>query len=121
MRPAPGMESWSVPAWPNGHLAGEGLACPQSNQPGHAGQWAFAAEVESEKARQRTYDTRARKARALQVTDGNVYGYDNLEVLSPEVRRLRVVRRINPGQAVIVSRIFEMCGGGWASHAWPRH
>src|SRR5215510_1230148 len=46
----------------------------------------FAAEIEREKARQRTYDAMAKKAKALQVTGGRVYGYDNFEVLSPGVQ-----------------------------------
>jgi len=69
----------------------------------------FAAEMEREKARQRTYDAMARKARALHVTGGKVYGYDNVEVLSSEGKRLHVVRKINPEQADVVRRIFEMC------------
>jgi DNA invertase Pin-like site-specific DNA recombinase len=56
----------------------------------------FAAELEREKASQRTYDAMVRKARARQVTGGRVYGYDNLEVLSetpgPDGRRHRQVR-----------------------------
>lgn len=72
----------------------------------------FAAEIEREKGRQRTYDAMARKARALQVTGGKVYGYDNVEVLSPEGRRLHVIRKINPEQAAVVRRIFEMCLNG---------
>src|SRR5215831_14723153 len=61
----------------------------------------FAAEIEREKARQRTYDAMVKKAKALQVTGGKVYGYDNIEVLSPGVQpdspptRLHVVRQIN--------------------------
>ncbi len=78
----------------------------------------FAAEMEREKARQRTYDAMRRKAQALQVTGGAVYGYDNLEVLSPTPgpdgrrKRLHVVRRINPDQAAVVRRIFEMYATG---------
>jgi DNA invertase Pin-like site-specific DNA recombinase len=76
----------------------------------------FAAEMEREKARQRTYDAMRRKAQALQVTGGSVYGYDNhnLAVLSPtpgpdgRCKRLHVVRKINPDQASVVRRIFEM-------------
>src|SRR5437899_2159970 len=37
----------------------------------------FAAEVEREKGSQRTYDAMLRKAKALHVTGGRVYGYDN--------------------------------------------
>ncbi len=55
----------------------------------------FAAEMEREKARQRTYDAMVRKAKALHVTGGRVYGFDNVEVPSPEGNgpRLRVVAR----------------------------
>src|SRR5262245_29846976 len=38
---------------------------------------AFADELERDKTRQRTYDALERKARALHVTGGCVYGYDN--------------------------------------------
>src|SRR5262245_20958971 len=72
----------------------------------------FAAEMEREKGRQRTYDVMARKARALHVTGGKVYGYDNVEILSLEGKRLHVIRRINPEQAAIVRRIFDMCAKG---------
>src|SRR5215470_10051030 len=44
----------------------------------------FASEMERERARQRTYDAMVRKAKALQVTGGKVYGYDNVDVISPE-------------------------------------
>jgi DNA invertase Pin-like site-specific DNA recombinase len=50
----------------------------------------FVAEMEREKARQRTYDAMVRKAKALHVTGGKVYGYDNTEVLSAEGKRLHV-------------------------------
>ncbi len=43
----------------------------------------FAAEMEREKARQRTHDAVLRKARASHVACGTVYGYDNVEVVSP--------------------------------------
>src|SRR5262249_34039158 len=78
----------------------------------------FGSEIEREKARQRTYDAMTRKAKAGHVASGKVYGYDNVEVLSsvagPDGRRkrLHVVRRINPEQAAIVRRIFEMCASG---------
>jgi len=78
----------------------------------------FASEVEREKARQRTYDAMLRKAKNLQVTGGKVYGYDNRDVLSPTVgpdgrqQRLCVVRTINPEQAGVVRRIFQLCAEG---------
>src|SRR5262245_37629848 len=78
----------------------------------------FAAEMEREKARQRTHDAMTRKAKAGHVASGKVYGYDNVEVPSPIAgpdgrrKRLHVVRRINPKQAAVVRRIFEMCASG---------
>jgi site-specific DNA recombinase len=78
----------------------------------------FAAEMEREKARQRTYDAMLRKAKALQVTGGKVYGYGNVEVLAEQPgpdgrrKRLHVVRKINPGQATVVRRIFGMYAAG---------
>jgi site-specific DNA recombinase len=74
----------------------------------------FASEVEREKARQRTYDAMVRKAKALHVTGGKVYGYDNVDVPSPEDNgtRLRVVRHINEEQAAIIRRVFELYASG---------
>jgi DNA invertase Pin-like site-specific DNA recombinase len=42
----------------------------------------FAAKMEREKARQRTYDAIRRKAERHHVAGGMVYGYDNVEILS---------------------------------------
>src|SRR5262249_21911462 len=50
----------------------------------------FAAEMERERARQRTYDAMVRKAKALHVTGGKVYGYDNVEILGPDGTRASV-------------------------------
>jgi site-specific DNA recombinase len=73
---------------------------------------AFADELERERARQRTYDAMARKARALHVTGGRVYGYENVDVAGPDGRRLHVVRRVNEEQAAVVRRIFTLCAEG---------
>jgi site-specific DNA recombinase len=73
---------------------------------------AFADELERERARQRTYDAMARKARALHVTGGRVYGYDNVEVAGADGRRLHVVRRVHEEQAAVVRRIFALCAEG---------
>jgi DNA invertase Pin-like site-specific DNA recombinase len=79
----------------------------------------FAAEMEREKARQRTYDAMQRKAAARQVAGGIVYGYDNVEVLSTtpgtdgRARRLHVLRRINAPQAEVVRRIFQLTAEAW--------
>lgn len=78
---------------------------------------AFADELERERARQRTYDAMARKARAGHVTGGRVFGYDNVEVLGdPDAHgrrhRQRVERTINESEAKVVRRIFELCHAG---------
>jgi len=57
---------------------------------------AFADELEREKARQRTYDALARKARAGQVTGGVVSGYRNREVVGGGGRHQYVEREIAP-------------------------
>jgi DNA invertase Pin-like site-specific DNA recombinase len=67
---------------------------------------AFADELEREKARQRTYDAMLRKARAGLVTGGRAFGYTN-------VRDVTGVRRvIEPAEAAVVVRIFEMASSG---------
>ena len=78
----------------------------------------FAAELEREKASQRTHDALHRKAQALYVTGNKVYGYDNVPVYGDTLnadgtpKRQHVVRRINPEQAKIVIRIFESFASG---------
>ena len=76
------------------------------------GAMTFAADLEREKARQRTYDAMERKARAGHVTGGRVFGYDNIEIVGPDGKRSHVERRINEAEAAIVRRIFELCVGG---------
>src|SRR5437868_1573325 len=68
----------------------------------------FASEMEREKATQRTHDAMLRKAKAGHVTGGKVFGYDNQEVMAADGRRLYVLRIINPSQAAVVRRVFEM-------------
>ena len=78
----------------------------------------FAAEMEREKARQRTYDAMRRKAEAGHVAGGKVHGYDNVEVLSAsssakaQGQRAHVVRRKNPEEALIVCQIFTLYATG---------
>ena len=72
----------------------------------------FAAEMEREKARQRTYDAMVRKARALHVTGGKVYGYTNVDVLDAAGQRVHVTRKVNADEAAVVRRIFEMYASG---------
>src|SRR5712692_6978674 len=77
----------------------------------------YTSEVERERAQQRTHDALLRKARAGHVTGGRVYGYDNVEVSAPgpdgRPKRQYVTRQINPEQAAVVHRLFELCAAGW--------
>ncbi len=73
----------------------------------------YAAEVEREKAKSRTYDAMIAKARALHVCGGVTYGYDNHEVLGPNGKRAHVVRRVNAEQAAVVVRIFTLAAEGY--------
>jgi site-specific DNA recombinase len=66
----------------------------------------FAAELEREKARQRTRDAMLRKAKAGHVTGGRVFGYDNVRVNG------HVERRINDAEAAVVRRIYELAALG---------
>jgi site-specific DNA recombinase len=77
---------------------------------------AFAAEVEREKASQRSRDALERKARHGYNTGGIVYGYDNIVVhcaaLNGEQVKSHTDYRINDEQADVVRRIFRMyCDG----------
>jgi DNA invertase Pin-like site-specific DNA recombinase len=72
----------------------------------------FGADLEREKARQRTYDAMVRKARAGHVTGGMVFGYDNVPVLGPDGKRDHVERRINDSAADVVRRIFQLSAAG---------
>lgn len=72
----------------------------------------FADELEREKARQRTYDAMARKAKAGHVTGGRVFGYDNVEVQGANGERSHVNRVINKDEAAVVLRIFQLCSEG---------
>ncbi len=73
---------------------------------------AFADELEREKARQRTYDAMARKARHLHVTGGRTFGYDKVDVLGADGIRSHVERRINEAEAAVVRRLLELCADG---------
>jgi len=72
----------------------------------------YGADLERDKARQRTYDAMKRKARAGHVTGGRVFGYDNVEIIGPDGRRSHVKRQINPSEADVVRRIFTMTAAG---------
>ena len=71
----------------------------------------FAADLEREKARQRTRDAMVRKARAGHVCGGTVYGYENRRVDG------HVERVIDPAEAAIVGRIFRLCAEGYGPRA----
>ncbi len=80
---------------------------------------AFAAETEREKASQRTYDALLHKAKAGHVTGGRVYGCDNVAIPAPDGRRAYVNRQINPMQAPVSRRIFEMYADGAGMYTIP--
>ena len=67
----------------------------------------FAAEMERDKARQRTYDAMLCKARAGHVTGGRVFGYDNVRAAGGPV-----TRAINEAEAAVVRDIFALYGRG---------
>ncbi|HKN85246.1 MAG TPA: recombinase family protein [Nitrospiraceae bacterium] len=74
----------------------------------------YAAEMEREKASERTYDAMLRKARSGHVLGGKVYGYDNVSIMADQLgpdgkaKRSHVELRINQDEAKIVRRIFQM-------------
>jgi site-specific DNA recombinase len=73
---------------------------------------AYADEMERDRARQRTYDSMARKAHSGHVTGGRVFGYDNVDVLGTDGKRSHVKRTISPTEARVVQTIFEMFRDG---------
>jgi DNA invertase Pin-like site-specific DNA recombinase len=73
----------------------------------------FAADLEREKARQRTYDAMARKAKAGHVCGGRTFGYDNVEILDAGGKRSHVEWRINEAEAAVVRRLFELAAAGY--------
>ncbi len=80
----------------------------------------YAAEMERDKARQRTHDALVRKARAGYVAGGSVYGYDNIEVtvsdaVTGKPKRLHVERRMNEAEAAVIREIFEKAAAGWGT------
>ena len=77
----------------------------------------LAAEIEREKASQRTHDAMSRKARTGQVTGGQCFGYDNVPITvrdaAGQERRSHVERVVNEPEAVVVRRIFALCAQGY--------
>src|SRR5262245_54613355 len=73
---------------------------------------AFAAEMEREKARQRTHDALMRKAKSGHVTGGVVFGFTNQPVMDGG-RRVHVERVIDAREAGVVRRIFTLAAEGW--------
>ena len=81
----------------------------------------FSSEMERERAKQRTYDAMAAKARRGHVTGGRVFGYDNQEVLSSDGRRQHVEYAINEHESGIVRRIFTMYANGLGFTSIAKH
>ena len=84
----------------------------------------FAAELEREKASQRSRDALERKARSGYNTGGIVYGYDNVPVMGTNALgdpvRTHTDYRINPDQAAIVRGIFRAYASGYGLKAMAR-
>jgi hypothetical protein len=76
----------------------------------------FGAELEREKAKQRTHDALRQKALAGHVPGGQCYGYRNVEVLLPQTAgpptRSHVIRQIEPKAADTVRRIYRDFAAG---------
>lgn len=66
----------------------------------------FSAELEREKARQRTRDAMLRRAKSGHVTGGRAFGYDNVRLDG------RVERRVNDTEAAVIRRIFDLAALG---------
>jgi site-specific DNA recombinase len=73
----------------------------------------FAAEMESAKARQRVTDAMTRKAARGHALGSDCFGYRSVEVMTGDGRRSHVDRKIEESEAVVVRRIFDMCGAGY--------
>jgi site-specific DNA recombinase len=73
----------------------------------------FGAELEREKASQRSRDALERKWRNGYVSGGLTYGYDNLVVNGANGERDHSEYRINEGQADTLRRIFKMYAAGY--------
>ena len=79
----------------------------------------FAAEMEREKASQRTYDAMLRKAKALHVTGNKVLGTTTSRSMVARQTLMALhavgiaVRKINAQQAKVVVRIFEQFASGF--------
>jgi len=78
----------------------------------------YAAEMEREKASERTHDAMLRKAKNGHVLGGKVYGYNNIPVMTNDLcpdgkpKRSHVERHINENEVMIVRRIFQLYGSG---------
>jgi DNA invertase Pin-like site-specific DNA recombinase len=76
----------------------------------------FAAQMEREKTASRTYEHLQAKARKGHNAGGRVFGYRNVEVRATgptgDEVRLRTEYEIDPEQAAVVRRIFELYAAG---------
>jgi len=77
----------------------------------------FAAEIEREKARQRTRDALLRKAQQGHVTGGACFGYHNVPIMGADGKRSHVERQIEPAEAAVIRRIFQLAADGYGLRA----
>src|SRR5262249_50166872 len=66
----------------------------------------------------RTHETHDRMFREGKVVGGRIFGYRNVDIFNGADRagrplRSHVVREINPDEAAVVVRIFELFDAGW--------
>jgi site-specific DNA recombinase len=76
----------------------------------------MADEIEREKAKQRMFDTMHAKAQKGHSTGGKCYGYDNVRLAAGHVEQ-----RINPEQAAVIVRIFELAAAGYGQRRIAIH
>jgi site-specific DNA recombinase len=72
----------------------------------------FGAEQYREKVRDNVREAMREKAKKGHSTGGNVLGYDRREVVNTAGERSHVERVVNPEQAEIVRRIFQLAADG---------
>lgn len=78
---------------------------------------ALTAAMEREKAGQRAADTMIRKAKAGHVCGGACFGYRNLEIVGSDGKRSHVERELEPIEADIIRRIFQLSADGFGMKA----
>jgi site-specific DNA recombinase len=98
------------------YLTGERLKFDSAVDRFMANAVSFAAELEREKASQRSRDALDRRVRAGYNAGGLVYGYDNVPVFAGE-KKSHTEYRINEEQAQVIRAMFRMYADGHGAKA----